>query len=209
MTVTFKNGTSQFLIKTDERARNWLARNAPETMFTYGASISIIFAHISKRNIESMLSGSFLALVLISFVLMVALRVFKLGLVSLIPNMTPAFMGFGVWGIFVGRVGLAVSLMAALTLGIVVDDTVHFMSKYLRARREHGMTPAEAVRYSFNIVGSALLITTVILVAGFAVLFFSGFQPNSQVGAMTVITISLALVLDFLFLPTLLMKVEG
>ena len=209
MTVTFKNGTSQFLIKTDERARNWLARNAPETMFTYGASISIIFAHISKRNIESMLSGSFLALVLISFVLMVALRVFKLGLVSLIPNMTPAFMGFGVWGICVGRVGLAVSLMAALTLGIVVDDTVHFMSKYIRARRELGMTPPEAVRYSFNIVGSALLITTVILVAGFAVLFFSGFQPNSQVGAMTVITISLALVMDFLFLPTLLMKVEG
>ena len=117
-------------------------------------------------------------------------------------------MGFGVWGILVGRVGLAVSVMAALTLGIVVDDTVHFISKYLRARREEGMTSQDAVRYAFNTVGSALLMTTVILVAGFAFTCSSGFQPTSQMGAMTVITISLALVMDFLFLPTLLMKTD-
>jgi hypothetical protein len=85
---------------------------------------------------------------------------------------------------------------------------VHYVSKYLRARREHGASSAEAVRYSFNTVGAALLITTVILVAGFTVVSFSGFKPNSQMGIMTVITISLALILDFLFLPALLMKVE-
>jgi predicted RND superfamily exporter protein len=208
MIVTFKDVSSRFVIESDEKARNWLTRNAPETMFTHGASMSIMFANISKRNIESMLGASFMALVLISFVLMLTLRIFKLGLASLIPNITPAFMAFGIWGMMVGRVGLAVSVIGALTLGIVVDDTVHFVSKYLRARREHGATSAEAVRYSFNTVGAALLITTVILVAGFTVVSFSGFKPNSQMGIMTVITISLALILDFLFLPALLMKVE-
>jgi predicted RND superfamily exporter protein len=107
-----------------------------------------------------------------------------------------------------GQVGLGLSVVAAMTLGIVVDDTVHFMSKYLRARREHDMNPAGAVRYSFNTVGSAMWITTLALVAGFIVLAFSGYRMNSDMGLMSAITISLALVLDFMFLPTLLMKVE-
>jgi hypothetical protein len=127
---------------------------------------------------------------------------------SLIPNLAPAFMAFGVWGMLVGQVGLGLSVIVSLTLGIVVDDTVHFMSKYLRARREHGMDPAGAVRYSFNTVGTAMWVTTLALVAGFSVLAFSGYKMNSDMGLMTAITITLALVLDFIFLPALLMKVE-
>jgi predicted RND superfamily exporter protein len=177
-------------------------------MLTYGSGLSVIWAHLSERNINSMLGASFGALVLISVILMFALRSFKLGLLSLIPNLTPAFMAFGVWGLTMEQVGLGLSVVAAMTLGIVVDDTVHFMSKYLRARREHDMNPAGAVRYSFNTVGSAMWITTLALVAGFIVLAFSGYRMNSDMGLMSAITISLALVLDFMFLPTLLMKVE-
>ncbi len=208
MIVTLRHTTTRELRDTDERGREWLKANAPETMFTYGSGLSIVWAHISERNINSMLGASFWALVLISGILIVALRSLKLGLLSLIPNLAPALMAFGVWGMFVGQVGLAVSVLVALTLGIVVDDTVHFMSKYLRARREHKMNPPGAVRYSFNTVGTALWITTLALVAGFTVLSFSGFKVNSDMGMMTAITISLALILDFLFLPTLLMKVE-
>ncbi len=100
------------------------------------------------------------------------------------------------------------SVLVALTLGIVVDDTVHFMSKYLRARREYRMTSQEAVRYAFNTVGTALWVTTSALVAGFTVLSFSGFKINSDMGLMTATTITFALALDFLFLPALLMKTE-
>lgn len=192
----------------DQKAREWLKANAPASMFTYGSGLSIIFAHISERNINSMLGASFGALGLISLILIVALRNFKLGVISLIPNVVPAIMAFGLWGILVGQVGLGLSVVAAMTLGIVVDDTVHFMSKYLRARREHGMNPSAAVRYSFNTVGTALWITTLALVAGFSVLAFSGYRMSSDMGLMTAITITLALALDFLFLPTLLMKVE-
>jgi predicted RND superfamily exporter protein len=208
MTVILKDTTTKELRQMDQKAREWLKANAPASMFTYGSGLSIIFAHISERNINSMLGASFGALGLISLILIVALRNFKLGVISLIPNVVPAIMAFGLWGILVGQVGLGLSVVAAMTLGIVVDDTVHFMSKYLRARREHGMNPSAAVRYSFNTVGTALWITTLALVAGFSVLAFSGYRMSSDMGLMTAITITLALALDFLFLPTLLMKVE-
>jgi predicted RND superfamily exporter protein len=208
MVVTLRGATTRELREMDERARQWLQANASEAMFTYGSGLSIVWAHISERNINSMLGASFGALVLISVILMLALRSFQLGLISLIPNCAPAFMAFGIWGVLVGRVGLGLSVIAAMTLGIVVDDTVHFMSKYLRARREHAMNPSSAVRYSFRTVGTALWVTTVALVAGFLVLSLSGYKMNADMGLLSALTITLALALDFLFLPTLLMRVE-
>jgi predicted RND superfamily exporter protein len=208
MTVTLKNTTTRELREMDTRARDWLKANAPASMFTYGSGLSIIWAHLSRRNIHSMLGASVGALVLISIILIFALRSFKLGLLSLIPNLAPATMSFGVWGLTVGRVGLGLSVVAAMTLGIVVDDTVHFMSKYLRGRREQHMDPSSAVRYAFNTVGTAMWVTTLALVAGFSVLAFSGYRMNADMALMTALTITIALALDFLFLPTLLMKIE-
>jgi predicted RND superfamily exporter protein len=139
---------------------------------------------------------------------MLALKNVKLGILSLIPNLAPAIMAFGVWGIFVGQVGLGLSTVVSMTIGIVVDDTVHFLSKYLRARREHDLDPAGAVLYAFNTVGTAMWTTTLVLVAGFLVLTFSSYRMNSDMGWMSAITIGLALFMDFLLLPVLLMKVD-
>jgi uncharacterized protein len=208
MTVSTPNIGTAGVLDLEHRGRAWLQEHSPH-MTTYGSGLSIIFSYISERNIRSMLKGSILALILISIIMIAALRSFKLGTLSLIPNLTPAFMAFGVWGIFVGQVGLAVSVMIAMTLGIVVDDTVHFLSKYQRARQEHQMSPEDSVRYAFNTVGSAIWVTTLALVGGFGVLAFSGFQINAHMGAMTTITIVFAIILDFFFLPTLLLKLES
>ncbi|MHC4088333.1 MAG: efflux RND transporter permease subunit [Planctomycetota bacterium] len=208
MTVSLKSMSATEIREMDRKGREWLKANAPKSMFTYGTGISIIWAHITARNIKSMLSASFWAILLISGILIFALKNVKLGVLSLIPNLAPAIMAFGVWGMFVGQVGLGLSVIVSMTIGIVVDDTVHFLSKYLRARREHDLVPAEAVRYSFNTVGTAMWVTTVVLVAGFLVLTFSGYRLNADMGWMSAITIGLALFMDFLLLPTLLMKVE-
>lgn len=207
--VSLKNPTTRELRDMDENARDWLKANAPESMFTYGSGLSVIWAHLSERNIKAMLGASFGALVLISGILIFALRSVKLGVISLVPNLAPAFMAFGIWGLLVGQVGLGLSVIVSLTLGIVVDDTVHFLSKYLRARREDGMNPPDAVRHAFHTVGTAMWMTSVVLVAGFLVLTLSGYRMNSDMGLMAAITISLALAMDFLLLPTLLMKLEG
>ncbi len=190
-----------------ERAGQWLDGNAPGLEAEAGGP-SVMFSHIGQRNIRSMLLGTSVALVLISMILVVALRSVRMGLVSLVPNLVPAAMAFGVWGILVGEVGLSLSVVTGMTLGIVVDDTVHFLSKYLRARRERGLSPPDSVRYAFRTVGTALWVTSLVLIAGFLVLTLSAFKPNSGMGLMTAITIGLALVADFLFLPPLLMKIE-
>jgi predicted RND superfamily exporter protein len=208
MVVFLKNTSAKDQRTMDAKARQWLKDNAPPHMFTFGSGLSIIWAHISKRNIESMLGASFGALILISAILIMALKSFRIGFISLIPNLAPAFMSFGVWGMLVGQVGLALSVIVSLTLGIVVDDTIHFLSKYLRARREKKLQPTDAVRYAFNTVGTAMWVTTLALVTGFVILSFSGFTVNAQMGLLSAITISLALLLDFFFLPTLLMKVD-
>ncbi|MHC4538779.1 MAG: efflux RND transporter permease subunit [Planctomycetota bacterium] len=208
MTVSLKSMSATEMREMDQKARKWLKANAPENMFTYGTGISIIWAHITGRNIKSMLAASFWALVLISGILIFALKNLKIGVLSLIPNLAPATMAFGIWGMFVGQVGLGLSVIVSMTIGIVVDDTVHFLSKYLRARREHNLDPPGAVRYSFNTVGTAMWITTLVLIVGFSVLTFSGFKMNADMGWMSAVTIGLALFMDFLLLPTLLMKVD-
>jgi len=173
------------------------------------ASPSLMFAHIGSKNIVSMIKGSSMALILISILLGFALRSFKFGLLSLLPNLMPAAIGFGIWGLAVSEVGLGLSVVMGMTLGIIVDDTVHFLSKYIRARREKGMTSEEAVRYSFASVGRALWITTMVLVAGFLVMATSSFKINADMGLLTAMTILIALLVDFLFLPPLLMLLKS
>lgn len=207
LSITLKTLTSNEMLALEQRAISWLQNNAPE-LTAQGASPALMFSHIGQRNIESMLAGTIIALILISLTLIIALRSFKYGLLSLLPNLLPAFVSFGIWGIFVAQVGLSLSVVASMTLGIVVDDTIHFLSKYLRARRERNLGAAEAVYYAFTSVGQALAITTLVLMAGFLVLSFSAFELNSGMGLLTAITIAIALIIDFFLLPPLLIKLE-
>ncbi len=207
VSATLDTMSTNELLAFENRITQWMQDNTP-AIATAGASPTVMFSHISRRNIISMLSGTSIALVLISLLLVFALRSVKFGLISLIPNIAPALMAFGLWAVFVGQVGLAVSVVVAMTLGIVVDDTIHFLSKYLRARRERGMDAEDAVRYAFSTVGVALTVTTIVLMAGFLVISQSNFLVNSQMGALTAVTIVIALIVDFLFLPALLIFVD-
>ncbi len=208
MSVVAKTMSSQEVLEFNDRALAWQAENTPNIRQVDGTGTSLMFSHIGQRNIRAMLIGTTAALLGISLLMIVALRSVRIGLVSLIPNFVPGVMGFGIWGLTVGEVGLALAVVTTMTLGIVVDDTVHFLSKYQRARREHGYAPPDAVRYAFQTVGRALITTTAVLVVGFLVLSYSTFLPNSGMGLLTALIIGLALVADFLLLPPLLMAVD-
>ncbi|PMO37973.1 RND transporter [Vibrio sp. 10N.222.52.B12] len=203
MVLTVDNLGSVELVDLENRIYAWFANNAPQYEVV-ASSPSLMFAHIGETNMASMLSTLPITLVLISALLIFALRSLKLGLISLVPNIAPAVIGFGLWALISGEINLGLSVVVTLTLGIVVDDAVHFLSKYQRARKE-GQTAEQAVRYAFHTVGRALWITTVVLVAGFSVLAMSSFRLNADMGQLSAIVIFIALVVDFLFLPTLLM----
>ena len=207
LSVTLKTISTQEILAFEKRVNDWMSVNIPK-LKTIGASPSIIFAHIGMKNIISMLSGTTVALFLISLILFVALKSWRYGLLSLIPNLIPAGMAFGLWAIVDGEIGLALSVVMAMTLGIVVDDTIHFLSKYMRARREQGLNAEDAVRYAFSTVGVALWVTSIALIAGFLVLSTSSFKLNSGMGMLTAIVIGLALLTDFLLLPPLLIRLD-
>ncbi|MXX22492.1 MAG: MMPL family transporter, partial [Rhodospirillales bacterium] len=208
VTISAETLYSQDVLDLNARAEAWLEENAGHVAGVNSTGPAALFAYIGQRNIRAMLVGTVVVLLAISAILLVALRSLRLGLISIVPNVIPAVLGFGVWGLTVGQVGLSLSVVVAMTVGIVVDDTVHFLSKYRRARREYGQGPEKAVGYAFDTAGRALMTTTVVLVAGFLIFVFSPFVPTAQVGVLTAMIIGFALIADLSLLPALLTMVD-
>jgi len=199
---------SQQVIDLERACSEWIDQNFPSYMKTTGTGLDLLFGSLALENIKSMITGTVMALLLVSALLIFALKSLKYGLLSLLPNLLPAAMAFGIWGIFVGQVGLPAAIVASITIGIVVDDTVHFLSKYVRAKREYNYDTTEAVRYAFSNVGVALVFTSILLTANFGVMAFSHFQPNASMGTLTALTIAMALVVDFLFFVPVLLVID-
>ena len=174
-------------------------------MQTKPTGASVMFTYITERNVDSMITGTMIAIFAIALMMVVALRSLKLGLLSLIPNGLPILTTFGAWAILVGDVGFSVATVASISLGIVVDDTVHFLSKYVRAREDRQLSVEDSIRYAFDNVGMAIVINTFILAVGFGVLTSSTFKLNVDMGLMTILAIIFAIILDFLLLPAILL----
>ncbi len=205
-TVSVKSMTSKEKIDLDDRARAWLRQNAP-SMETGATGISIVGSHSIQRNIENMLQGTFVAMAIVSLLLFAIFRSIRLGLVSLIPNFLPAAMAMGLWGYLVGEVGVPAAVVTAIAFGIIVDDTIHFMTKYTDSRKA-GKLPSESVQIAFRSVGRALFTTTVVFGLGFMVFGASGVVGNQVLGLLVGITVIIALLADFFFLPPLLMLLD-
>ena len=210
VTINLKNPTTIETKAFLSSVENWLRENAPDYMKNAEPTGAyVMFTFLSQRNVESMIKGTIIAIAAIGIILMFALRSVGLGLLSLIPNSLPILSALGAWAIIVGEVGMSVAVVASLSLGIVVDDTVHFLTKYRRARILHDLSTPAAIRYSFIRVGPALVINTFILAAGFSVLVFSSFKLTTDMGLLTMLAIVFALLFDFLLLPGLLLWFGG
>ena len=208
LTITLDDVSTAEMQEFINRGDNWLKSNAPAVMNSYPAGQSVMFAFIGRNNFDAMAYGTALALILISGCLMFALRDMRLGFISLVPNLTPPIVAFGILALFTQEVGFWSSFVIATALGLIVDATVHFLSKYKRARSELGYSAEDGVRYAFSTVGTALWVSTFVLVAGFAILAFSPFKINMMLGVMVALTIAVALVIDFLLLPALLIALD-
>ena len=208
ISVAMETLSSRDAIAFNERAEAWLADAAPAIAAGKGSGTALMFSELGVRNIGRMLVGTALALALISGLLVFMLGAPRLGALSLLPNLLPLGAGFGLWGLAVGQVGLSLSVVASMSLGIIIDDTVHFLVKYQRARLSLGLPPEEAVKETFRANGRAMLVTSLVLISGFLVLAFSRFELNSNMGLLTALVIALALIVDFLLLSPLLLLME-
>ena len=208
LSAGLRSSSTKDIMALQDRVQVWLRENMPEQFYHPGASSDTMFAHIGKRNVISMLYGSLLGLLAISLIIAVALRSVKYGFISLLLNLLPMLVGFGLWGLLVGRVGMGLSVVSGLTMGIVVDYTVHLLSKYQLAQTDNNLSTPDALRYAFSTVGAALVVTTVVLCVNFGLLYFSVFVLNSDLGVLTAGIILIALVVDFFFLPPLLLMLD-
>lgn len=207
MSVQLDTISSEAIRQFDRRAVAWQQEHLDAAAVTRGAGVSIMFAHIARRNFVSMLWGTGIAFVVISLMLLAAFGSPRLALISMAPNLLPAIIGFGIWGLTIGQVGLSLAVVGSLTLGIIVDDTLHLLNRYARARRS-GASPEDAVREALSQVGLALGITSLVLFTGFALFTTSGFLLTVHFGALTAIVIAAALLADFLLLPPLLLWLD-
>ena len=206
MTVTVADLPVRYMRDLDERAQSWMDANTPG--LASGASgLSMVFAYLTQRNLESMLRGTIIGMALISFILIWVFRSLRLGLVSLVPNFVPPALVFGLWGYTIGQVSLAATITTIIAFGIIVDDTIHYMTKYIKGRQD-GLPGSDAVRYAFRTTGHALFATSAVLAAGFVVFAFSGYEGVWILGLMVTMMVILGIVVDFLILPPLLMVLD-
>ena len=206
MTVVIEGMSVKEQIELDNRASAWLQEHAPQIQ-AGATGVTIVGAYSVMRNIVNMLIGTFIAMSIVSLLLIVAFKSLRFGLLSLVPNFLPAIIAMGAWGYAVGTVSIAASIVTAVAFAIVVDDTIHLLSKYLNSRAE-GKSPAEAIVPTFKLVGRPLLSTTLIFALAFFVFGTSGLATNQTLGLLVGMTVTIALVADFLLFPPLLLALD-
>ena len=206
--VGTSNLTNRQLLAFNERIDNWIAANVDPKYRVLHGDRNILFARLDRAITVELMQGFTLSFVLITLTLLIGLKSVRYGLLSIMPNLFPATIVFGVWGLFIGQVSPYVLMLFSISIGLVVDDSVHILSKYISAKRE-GKTPEAAVSYSLDKAGSAITITTLSLALGTFILVFSNTFYFQNVALLLTPIIVAALLLDLLFLPPLLMRVDA
>ncbi len=203
VTAFMSSVASSKQLKAVEELNAFIQREMPE-VGAVGVGVPVMFAKMFLTAIPGMMKSLIVSLILITLCLIFTFKSMKFGLMSMIPNIWPVLILFGIVGFSGYIVDMSVAVVGMITLGIAVDDSVHFMVKYLNFRRK-GMTQGEAIQETFHQTGPALFFTSVILIAGFGVLMLSNFALNANLGKFCSAIIALALFADFVLLPAFLM----
>ncbi len=211
-TVRLSVGTSGLsnveLLELNQRIEQWYGENLNADYTVLHGSNTILFSRLNNAISTQLLEGFTVSFIFITVTMLIGLRSWRYGLISIAPNLFPPAIVFGVWGLLVGELSPYILMLFSISIGLVVDDSVHVLSKYIAARRE-GSSPEAAVRYSLDKAGSAITITTAALAMGTFILVFSNTYYYQNVALMLTPIIVVALLLDLLFLPPLLVKLDN
>jgi len=208
MVIGTSNLTNLKLINFNTKIENWISENMNPGYTVKHGDNSILFARLDRSISIELMQGFTLSFILITITLLIGLKSVRYGLLSIMPNLFPATIVFGFWGLFVGELSPYILMLFSISIGLVVDDSVHILSKYISARRS-GDTPESAVQFSLDRAGSAITITTISLALGTIVLVFSNTFYYQNVALLLTPIIVVALLLDLLFLPPLLVRFDN
>jgi len=205
--INAKPMSNQELIDLDERVSAKFQEDFPEASLFHGSGI-LLFARMDELVTIELLQGYSLSLLLITLTLIVGMRSFYFGLLSIIPNLLPATIVFGLWALFVGQLDPFVMMLFSISIGLVVDDTAHLLSHYLQKRRT-GFDKTHSIDFAIKTAGPALSITTLVLALGTTILIGASTLYFQQAAKLLVPIVVLALALDLFYLPTILQRFDN
>lgn len=162
-----------------------------------------LYATTVTKLVNSQLRSLGFSFLVITFLMMLHIRSVKIGLLSMIPNVIPVLMTLGLMGLIGISLNVATVMISCIALGIAVDDTIHFLSRYRREIAVDGDIPA-AIHRTMHSTGRAIIYTSLVIACGYSVIILSNFGPNRYFGILTAFTMLSALVADLLVLPYLI-----
>ena len=195
-----KNHSSGWAIDWQNNLLDWMKKNTPELKPTITGKF-MIFSHVNISMTRSFFVSVSLAIAMITIAMTLALRSLRLGLISMIPNAIPGAMAIGVLGYMGRSLDMSIVVSLCVALGVVVDDTIHFLLKYKKYRDQ--MPPSEALIETYKSTGVALLITTIVLCIAFAIFMWTDYAITSNFGMTTCMVLAFGLLLDFTMTPAL------
>lgn len=209
LTVTTANLPSEQMSVFIARAQEWQRENLPARIYSDAIGPSVMFSDISRTMLESMMVSAPFSLVLVILALMISLRSVRMGILAIFPNLAPLAVGLGLWGMTGWDMNFSMTTIISMTIGIIVDNTIHFMSKYLRARKEAGLSSRQSVRYAYSCVGVPLWTNAIVLVAGFGVMTLSPMVFCDNMGVLSTVVIVASLISNLVMLPAMLLYADG
>ena len=208
ISILLKETSSKDIQELEQEIYLWHSAN--DTNFEWlvtGENIPV--AHLSELNINSMVYGLGGSIFLSALIIGSFLKKLKLGVATLFAILIPVVSGFGVWGLVTGTIGLASTAIVALTIGIVVDDSIHLAYRYMDGRVRLNMDSWHSAAYGIHRVGTAITTSSIVMIGGLSALLLSAFEVNSSFGACTCLIIGLALLFNLLVFPRVLVWADA
>ena len=189
-----------------ELVDNYFNSKFPEAEIALTGMMALLSQTI-HHAIRSMAKSYLIALVVITFLMIILIGKVRIGLLSMIPNLTPILITLAVIGVTPIKMDLFTMMVASIAIGLAVDDTIHFMHNFRRYYEQTG-NPRLAVYKTLHTTGRAMLVTTVVLSTGFAIFAFATMNNLISFGILTSFTILMALVADYFLAPALMVLVN-
>lgn len=208
LVIATSNLSNKELLDFNDRIDDWIAENVQKKYKVLHGDNSILYVRLDRLITMELMYGFMLSFFFITITMIIGLQSWRYGLLSIMPNLFPATIVFGVWAVFVGELSPYILMLFSISIGLVVDDSVHILSKYISGKKD-GMSPESASVYSLDRAGSAITITTLSLALGTFILVFSSTPYFQSVASLLTPIIIVAWALDLFFLPPLLIKFDN
>jgi predicted RND superfamily exporter protein/GGDEF domain-containing protein len=199
--------SSREFLQVQERTLAFAEQNFSKDLKWEVTGLGMVIAASSHQLTIGQIKSLSITMILVFGIMFILFLSSKVGLIAIIPNLFPIIINFGIMGWLGIELSIVTSLIASIAIGLAVDDTIHYLTRYNREFRKD-LDEERAIRDTLHHVGRPIAFTTVTICVGFSVLFFSSFTPTVIFGIMMVITSLSALVGDLILLPSLIRHVE-